>query len=99
MVSDLSSHDKYDNDCDVDDDSDDDDDDEDNDVDDEILLLHCFVQTSKTRIPYHGNNLEYCSLRFHLIGRTMYEMNLFIDQKLELVTRYNITSSATGKYF
>ena len=106
MVSDLSSHDKYDddddidydNDCDVDDDSDDDDD-EDDDVDDEILLLHCYVQTSKTRIPYHGNNLDYCSLRFHLIGRTMYEMNLFIDQKLELDTRYNITSSSTGKYF
>ena len=90
------------------DDNDDDDDDEDDDVDDdayaasaaadEIAHLHCYVQTSKTKIPNHENNPEYCSLRVHSIGHTMYEMNLFIDQKLELVTMYNITSSATGKY-
>ena len=104
-----------DNDDDIDyDDSDDNDDDEDEDVDDdgytaaaaaaddddvEFLLLHCYVQTLKTKIPNHESNLEYCSLRFHLIGHTMYEMNLSIDQKLELVTMYNITSSATGKFY
>ena len=43
--------------------------------DDEIVLLYCYVQTSKTKIPNHENNLEYFSLRFHSIGRTMYEMN------------------------
>lgn len=85
----MSSHDKYDND-DIDyDDSDDNDDDEDDDVDDdayaaaaaaaaddddEIVLLYCYVQTSKTKIPNHENNLEYFSLRFHLIGHTMYDM-------------------------
>ena len=72
-------------------------DDDDDDV--EFLLLHCYVQTLKTKIPNHESNLEYCSLRFHLIGHTMYEMNLSIDQKLELVTMYNITSSATGKFY
>ena len=72
------------------DDSDDNDDDEDDDVDDdayaaaaaadddddddEIVLLYCYVQTSKTKIPNHENNLEYFSLRFHLIGHTMYDM-------------------------
>ena len=45
------------------------------DDDDEIVLLYCYVQTSKTKIPNHENNLEYFSLRFHSIGRTMYEMN------------------------
>ena len=86
----MSSHDKYDNDDDIDyDDSDDNDDDEDDDVDDdayaaaaadddddddEIVLLYCYVQTSKTKIPNHENNLEYFSLRFHLIGHTMYDM-------------------------
>ena len=45
------------------------------DDDDEIVLLYCYVQTSKTKIPNHENNLEYFSLRFHLIGHTMYEMN------------------------
>ena len=107
----MSSHDKYDDYddyYDVDDDGDDNDDDDDDDVDDdasaasaaadEIVRLHCYVQTSKTKIPNHENNLEYCSLRVHLIGHTIYEMNLFIDQKLELVIMYNITSSATGKY-
>ena len=45
------------------------------DDDDEIVLLYCYVQTSKTKIPNHANNLEYFSLRFHSIGHTMYEMN------------------------
>ena len=45
------------------------------DNDDEIVLLYCYVQTSKTKIPNHENNLEYFSLRFHSIGHTMYEMN------------------------
>ena len=47
----------------------------DDDDDDEIVLLYCYVQTSKTKIPNHENNLEYFSLRFHLIGHIMYEMN------------------------
>ena len=40
------------------------------DDDDEIVFLYCYVQTSKTKIPNHENNLEYFSLRFHLIGHT-----------------------------
>ena len=58
----MSSHDKYDDEN-IDEEDDDDDDDDD---DDEVLLLRCYVQISKTKI--HENNLEYCSLRFHLIG-------------------------------
>lgn len=38
------------------------------DNDNEMVLLYCYVQTSKTKIPNHENNLEYCSLKFHLIG-------------------------------